>query len=221
MRFLEDALYEIMNTCIIGYLDVSSILQHLSSRPIQPVSPHLTIVRFLTTLLTLAPYCSSDEDYRWAVLRQKIPPWLFQIVNFTFIGPSPRMRISGSISLPVPAIIQNILLLLIAAPTLTAVRQGPVPLRRSDYLLGALALLDLAWEFTADNQQFAYHAWKHGGYKAEEQWIGARLDWTKADRKRGFCTRGLWAWSRHPNFFAEQSFWVRMLTSRTRRNRRC
>ncbi len=25
---------------------------------------------------------------------------------------------------------------------------------------------------------------------------------------RGFVTSGLWAWSRHPNFAAEQTFWV-------------
>ncbi|VDC07198.1 unnamed protein product [Peniophora sp. CBMAI 1063] len=132
----------------------------------------------------------SDEDYRWAVLRQKIPAWLFQVTNLVFI-----------------AAIQNILLMLIALPTLTAIRQGPVSLRVSDYLLGCLAVYDLLWEFTADNQQFAFHAWKHGNYKPEEHWPGARLAWTTADRARGFCTRGLWAWSRHPNFFAEQSFW--------------
>jgi steroid 5-alpha reductase family enzyme len=28
----------------------------------------------------------SDEDYRWAVLRQRMPPWLFQVLNLTFIG---------------------------------------------------------------------------------------------------------------------------------------
>ena len=31
---------------------------------------------------------SDDEDYRWVVLRNKVPPWLFQIVNLTFIGMS-------------------------------------------------------------------------------------------------------------------------------------
>jgi steroid 5-alpha reductase family enzyme len=85
----------------------------------------------------------------------------------------------------------------------------------------------LAIEFTADNQQFAFHAWKHaylaqekakenGGktkevikkYDAKEHWPGARLNWTPADAKRGFVTRGLWRYSRHPNFACEQAFWV-------------
>lgn len=134
----------------------------------------------------------NDEDYRWAVLRAKLPAWLFQVVNLTFI-----------------AAIQNVLLLLIATPALIAATH-PTPLTPTDGVLAFAALALLAWEFTADNQQFAYHAWKHkaaAAYDARVQWPGARLAWTADDAARGFCTRGLWAWSRHPNFFAEQSFW--------------
>jgi steroid 5-alpha reductase family enzyme len=38
-------------------------------------------------------------------------------------------------------------------------------------------------------------------------WPGSRINWTREDAKRGFVTRGLWAWSRHPNFACEQLFW--------------
>jgi steroid 5-alpha reductase family enzyme len=134
----------------------------------------------------------NDEDYRWVVLRAKVPTWLFQVINLTFI-----------------AVIQNLLLLLIATPALIAAAH-PTPLTTSDGVLAFTALALLAWEFTADNQQFAYHAWKHKAtvpYDARAQWLGARLAWTSDDAARGFCTRGLWAWSRHPNFFAEQSIW--------------
>ncbi|TFY74039.1 hypothetical protein EWM64_g9973 [Hericium alpestre] len=44
-----------------------------------------------------------DEDYRWAVLRTKIPSWLFQLINLIFI-----------------AIIQNFLLMVLGLPTLRA-----------------------------------------------------------------------------------------------------
>jgi len=144
-----------------------------------------------------------DEDYRWAVLRKQIPAWLFQIVNLTFI-----------------AAIQNVLLLLLGLPTYVAsVLQPHTPLATSDYLLAALALVVLLFEFTADNQQYAFHAYKHGilakekgdvtvaEYSPSDHWLGARLAWTKDDAYRGFVTRGLWRYSRHPNCTCEQTFW--------------
>jgi steroid 5-alpha reductase family enzyme len=39
-------------------------------------------------------------------------------------------------------------------------------------------------------------------------WPGAKIAWSRADAERGFVQRGLWAWSRHPNFLCEQSFWA-------------
>jgi Protein of unknown function (DUF1295) len=159
---------------------------------------------------------SGEEDYRWAVLRSRLTPLQFQIVNLTFIGTSilDVMRCHSPhnnvyLLFPFSAIIQNILLLLIAVPMLVAATY-PTPLTLTDGVLTVTALALLVWEFTADNQQFAYHAWKHGTYDPRAHWPGARLAWTKDDAARGFCTRGLWSWSRHPNFFAEQSFWVRL-----------
>lgn len=145
-----------------------------------------------------------DEDYRWAVLRTQLPPWLFQVINLTFIAAT-----------------QNLLLLLLGLPTYVAsVFQPHTSLVTSDYVLTAIALTILAFEFTSDNQQFAFHAYKHAylakekgnanvkAYDPKEQWPGARLNWTADDAKRGFVTRGLWRYSRHPNFACEQSFWV-------------
>ncbi|KAJ3556617.1 hypothetical protein NM688_g1929 [Phlebia brevispora] len=132
-----------------------------------------------------------DEDYRWAVLRQRIPTWFFQVVNITFI-----------------AAIQNVILLLLGIPTYFAVFQQPTQLATSDYILAALALIDLTLEFTADNQQYSYQTYKHTGVLPATEWPFANLNWTAADLKRGFVTRGLWAWSRHPNFLCEQTFWI-------------
>jgi len=154
----------------------------------------------------------NEEDYRWVVLRKKIPSWLFQVTNLVFIGTSHGLTdhkygaLIDAITLTTAAI-QNILLLLIATPALIAATH-PSPLILSDIILTLTALMLLTFEFIADNQQFAFHAWKHGTYNARAHWPGARLAWTKDDTARGFCTRGLWSWSRHPNFFAEQSFWV-------------
>ncbi|KAK0223070.1 hypothetical protein IW262DRAFT_1364276 [Armillaria fumosa] len=138
-----------------------------------------------------------DEDYRWAVLRTQLPAWLFQITNFFFI--------SG---------IQNVLLLSLGIPTYIAVVQQPHNnLVLSDIVLALSSLVILGIEFTADNQQYAFHAYKHSylkgtdDYDEKKQWAGARLNWIPADAKRGFVTRGLWAYSRHPNFTCEQLFW--------------
>ncbi|KAH9178402.1 DUF1295-domain-containing protein [Lactarius sanguifluus] len=164
-------------------------------------SPRALLMLGLTVLWTLRSshntwrqglFGLTDENYPWAVLRTELPTWLFRVAKLTFI-----------------VVIKNVLLLLIATPTLIAVMH-PTPLTLTDGALALVAVALLAWEFTADNQQYAYNAWKHSAavaYDAGAQWPGARLAWTADDAARGFCTRGLWAWSRHPSFFAEQAFW--------------
>ncbi|KAH7927963.1 DUF1295-domain-containing protein [Leucogyrophana mollusca] len=132
-----------------------------------------------------------DEDYRWEILRQKIPKALFQLFNLTFI-----------------AIAQNIILFLLGIPTQIAVSQPHTSLGVSDYVLGTLGFLVILIEFTADNQQYSFQTYKQSGKLNMNEWPGARIRWTPQDAERGFVTRGLWAWSRHPNFFCEQSFWV-------------
>ncbi|PCH42661.1 DUF1295-domain-containing protein [Wolfiporia cocos MD-104 SS10] len=132
-----------------------------------------------------------DEDYRWRIVRNKIPAWLFQVFNLVFI-----------------AIIQNIILLLLGIPAHIAAFQQPTRLSTSDYILGTLALIDIVLEFVADNQQYSFQTYKHTGVHEANEWPGARINWTPRDAQRGFVTRGLWAWSRHPNFLCEQTFWV-------------
>jgi len=132
-----------------------------------------------------------DEDYRWAIVRKNIHPILFQVFSLVFI-----------------AVIQNMLLFLLGVPAHIAALQQPSKLSTSDYVLGALALLDVILEFVADNQQYSFQTYKHSGVLEPNDWPGARIRWTPHDAKRGFVTRGLWAWSRHPNFCCEQTFWV-------------
>jgi steroid 5-alpha reductase family enzyme len=101
--------------------------------------------------------------------------------------------------------------------------QPHTPLALSDYGLALAALVVLALEFTSDNQQYSFQTYKHAflasekgnsdvePYDAEKQWPGSRLDWTPEDARRGFVTKGLWAYVRHPNFACEQLFWVCLL----------
>ena len=122
-----------------------------------------------------------------------MPKWLFQILNLSFI-----------------AIIQNILLFLLALPTHNAAIVEPAyrGLKLSDYTLAILSIITLVIEFVADNQQYSYQTHKRSGIYNDREWPGARIRWTQSDVQRGFLTRGLWAWSRHPNFACEQTFWI-------------
>mmetsp|Transcript_1837 Transcript_1837/g.2896 ORF Transcript_1837/g.2896 Transcript_1837/m.2896 type:complete len:137 (+) Transcript_1837:208-618(+) len=57
-------------------------------------------------------------------------------------------------------------------------------------------------ETVADEQHFRFQTYKHS-LSAEE-----RLKSDDIDVKKGFYTCGLFAYCRHPNYFAEQSMWV-------------
>lgn len=140
-----------------------------------------------------------------------MPTWLFQIVNFVFIGKLIAYYVVAPLSPDVSvAVIQNVILFLLGVPTHVATFQQPSKLSTSDYVLATLAVIDLLCEFTADNQQYSFQTYKQTGVVEKNEWPGANIAWTPEDAKRGFVTKGLWGWSRHPNFFCEQSFWVRL-----------
>ncbi|WP_437386681.1 DUF1295 domain-containing protein [Plantibacter flavus] len=122
-------------------------------------------------------YARGGEDYRWAVLRSRMRPWQFQAFNLVFI-----------------TLYQNAIILLITLPALTA-WQHPSALGPLDILLAALFLAALAGETVADQQQWDFHAWKRSEHAAGR------------DPQPRFLQRGLFAWSRHPNFFFEQAQW--------------
>ncbi|KNY06175.1 DUF1295 domain-containing protein [Microbacterium sp. GCS4] len=86
---------------------------------------------------------------------------------------------------------QMALLVLITLPANVAL-QHPAPLTGWDVVFAALFLALLVGETIADQQQWAFHQRKK------------RAGGTLAP---GFATTGLFRYSRHPNFFFEQSQW--------------
>ena len=143
--------------------------------------PRLNLMGILVTLwgarLTFnfarkGGYAPGGEDYRWAILRQKMNPALYQIFNIFFI-----------------VIFQNALLLAIALPANLAL-ENQAALNQNDAFFAVLFLALLIFEFIADQQQWNFHQLKKQG-KTE----------------KGFLDKGLFAISRHPNFFAEQGQW--------------
>lgn len=101
------------------------------------------------------------------------------------------------------------MLWLISTPTyvlLLASRISGNELSQYDTLFGRTMLLLVVVEFFADQQQWNYHNAK-GAYSKTAK-VPSEYNYTREQLDRGFNTSGLWAISRHPNFFAEQSFWV-------------
>jgi steroid 5-alpha reductase family enzyme len=84
---------------------------------------------------------------------------------------------------------QQFIVWAITLPAWAVWSRPSVPLAPLDDALAALFLAALAMELVADGQQWKFHQAK------------------KAGQASGFNTAGLFAFSRHPNFFAEQAQW--------------
>lgn len=118
------------------------------------------------------------EDYRWPVLRARMTPGQFQVFNLLFI-----------------VLFQNALLLMIAVPAHVALAAAGTPLSAVEIALAGLFLALLFGEWLADEQQWRFHQAKHAAIAAGRE------------PEHRFLTTGLWRYSRHPNFFFEQSQW--------------
>jgi steroid 5-alpha reductase family enzyme len=131
-------------------------------------------------------FWEGTEDYRWQVLRSKPEfqaKWKWTLFNLFFI--------SGY---------QNILILLFTLPILVALQFNDTPLGLIDYIATALMLFFIGYETVADNQQRRFQNKKYELINNNEPLV--------EPYNKGFLDSGLWALSRHPNYFAEQSIWI-------------
>jgi steroid 5-alpha reductase family enzyme len=131
-------------------------------------------------------FWTGEEDYRWKVLRQKPefqPRWKWTLFNLFFI--------CGY---------QNILILLFTLPTIVALQYPDKPLGTFDYTIAGFTFFFIVYETIADIQHWNYQTKKWSMIRAGELLTG--------DYKKGFLDKGLWALSRHPNYFAEQAIWL-------------
>jgi steroid 5-alpha reductase family enzyme len=123
---------------------------------------------------------SGAEDYRWAVIRKWFPGFQFEVFNFVFI-----------------CYTQMLLILGFTAPAFAA-QQSTRGWQATDSVAAALFALLLLGETVADRQMFAYQTEKYRRIQAGEP---------AGDYERGFIETGLWAYSRHPNYFCEVGMW--------------
>ncbi|KAI8829302.1 hypothetical protein BJ741DRAFT_623604 [Chytriomyces cf. hyalinus JEL632] len=137
-------------------------------------------------------YNFMDEDYRWAFCRSILPhPVAWELFALLFI-----------------AVYQHVLLFLITLPAKTAfdafVAGGPrAGFRFTDLIATILFVGLLVMEVTADEQQWEFQTVKHRLI----QKTGQHVSDLPRPYNLGFCTTGLFASSRHPNFFAEFMMW--------------
>jgi steroid 5-alpha reductase family enzyme len=75
-----------------------------------------------------------------------------------------------------------------------------------DSMFSKLIFVIVLIEFFADQQQWNFHGAKDA-YKQTAK-VPKEYNFTREQLDRGFNTSGLWAWSRHPNFAAEQGVWL-------------
>ena len=118
------------------------------------------------------------EDYRWAVLRGRMSRWQFELFNFFFI-----------------VLYQNLILLLITLPALTAWDHRRTPLGIWDVVVAVVFLGLLIGETASDQQQWNFQNGKKSDIAAGRE------------PNPRFLQTGLWRFSRHPNFFFEQAQW--------------
>jgi steroid 5-alpha reductase family enzyme len=138
-------------------------------------------------------YTVGSEDYRWEHVKKflhypeyKIP---FQIFNLTFI-----------------AAFQNWLLYAITLPMWYIQKHNRgEPFNMYDLLLTILYIGALTFETVADEQQWNFQTKKYKWLKTKKL---EDKEFSETDFKRGFLTKGLFAYSRHPNFFAEMCQWL-------------
>ena len=129
---------------------------------------------------------SGMEDYRWAILRDKIKSKIaWTAFSFFFIS-----------------IFQSLLLLSITFPVYKVgldFIHGQKDITLKDIICSLLFILLLIGETVADNQQFSFQSEKHKLLQSKKK--------LPTKYEGGFITGGLFKYSRHPNFFCEISLW--------------
>jgi steroid 5-alpha reductase family enzyme len=142
-------------------------------------------VRLTFNLARKSGYCGM-EDYRWSAIKQKIPnPFLWQLFNLFFIS-----------------LIQSGLFVLFTYPIYSLTFYSAESLPVSFWIFAALAIVLICFEFVADQQQWNFHSAKKSA--AEQKDYPSKY---ANDVKNGFLSHGLFALSRHPNYFGELGFW--------------
>ncbi|KAI9751975.1 MAG: hypothetical protein M4579_005811 [Chaenotheca gracillima] len=187
-----DRLWSILPTLFNAHFSVYGHLAGVDTRRLDMLVAASTVWsgRLTFNYWRKGGYSIGSEDYRWEILRTKISPLLFFVFNVLFI-----------------ALAQCVLLFSIATPTYILLLTAKVPETETptaDLIISRLLIGLVMLEWFADQQQWTYQNAKKT-YKEKAQ---VPPGYEAEDFERGFNVTGLWAWSRHPNFAAEQGVWI-------------
>ncbi|KAK9467931.1 hypothetical protein V1512DRAFT_275058 [Lipomyces arxii] len=129
------------------------------------------------------------EDHRWTKVKAGMnnDPILLFLFSIAFVS-----------------VYQPLMIMNNAMPELLLWEAGNSPLRLGDWFFIALQAGLVGLEYYIDYISQSYQVAK-ARYKNDGT---ITYGYTKAELERGFCTKGLYAYSRHPNFFAEQTIWI-------------
>jgi steroid 5-alpha reductase family enzyme len=154
----------------------------------------LWTVRLTRNYARKGGYKHEAEDYRWKTVRTNLPfeRLTFPLLNFFFI-----------------AIAQNILLMMLAMPGYIVLIVGAEKaLCWADVVLLECIVFLLAGQLIADDMQLRYQTGKVHHSEGTATVDNAYREFTPTELERGFVTKGLWAYSRHPAFLCEQLIWL-------------
>lgn len=129
---------------------------------------------------------SGIEDYRWPILNNKINnPFLWQLFNLGFI-----------------CLYQTGLFILFTSPMYLMLSFSAETVSPFFIAFLFLILLAVLFESIADQQQWNF-------YRARERFRAGKpvQEQYRIDTERGFRSSGLFAYSRHPNYFGELLVW--------------
>lgn len=150
-------------------------------------------------------YQRGHEDYRWVHVKKMFgypeTKWKFHLLNFFFIAFF-QCWLLYALTFSMWFIQTN-------KTTKNSYKQEPF--NWLDMVLSLLWLTFFAIEVIGDSQQFKFQTTKYKyldmSIKGKKQFKEEASEELMADIKRGFLTRGLWRYSRHPNFFGELGMW--------------
>ncbi|KAF4983214.1 hypothetical protein FZEAL_1317 [Fusarium zealandicum] len=188
-----DRLWSILPNLYVVHLAVWARLAGLAHSRIDLVAVATTLwsCRLTFNYWRKGGYNVGSEDYRWEILQRYVPRFVWFIFNVTFISFYQSVLLFAFSCVPAYAILLSTKF----EPQVTA----------ADVAYFAVEVALVFSEWMSDGQQWDFHRAKNQ-YQKEAR-VPKDFNYQQADLDRGFNTSGLWAYSRHPNFFAEQMVW--------------